>query len=152
MRKSEAIPDFPEFGDNEDGNNQQPPPEMPPFSAFQRVTSAFCHSKRRRRSRPIAQSSSHQLFYKVYHGYYYSMSSVGVGGALHRNPLLSPQGKSSPISSHIGLLFYLASPTDPTVIQNRSPFLLYTFLGLWKPLHSLRWKITVTRPTTSLGF
>jgi len=46
--------------------------------------------------------------FKVYHGYYYLVSSVGVSAPILKSSF-TPKGKRS-ISAHVGLLYYLGSP------------------------------------------
>ena len=77
------------------------------------------------------------IFPSRYHGYYYSMSSVGVSAP----PRILPhsRGETRQLSPHVGLLFYLGSPELIALPSKTltSPVLLYTF-----------WSLEAIEPTT----
>lgn len=85
--------------------------------------------------------------FKVYHGYYYLVSSVGVSALPLHILLHSPRQMITNFASNWTFYIIGFPRTDPTATQNRPSF--HTFLEFWRSLH-LRWLvIAVTRPTTS---
>lgn len=142
MRTLEAIPGLLEPGDEESGPNNTHL-EIPLFPAFPRgFAHGCCHL--------MSSATAHHpiiilisFFFKVYHGYYYLMSSVGVGIPPH---ILLRSSRQKFTNFRLDwTLFYLVSPALIRMPQNRPRSLQYTCPESRRPLH-LRRTITVSRP------
>jgi len=144
LKTLEAILDLLKFGEREDGRNQQPTwkccrslhSHVYPPMAF------CCHPQHRRRSCTPSQSLSlaSVFFLQGISCYYYLMSSVGVSIPLPIPPSLL-KARVHQFLPHAGLLFIFFPPTDSTVMQKRSPLLLFFCIPVWspwRPLHSRR--------------
>ena len=103
-------PGFVQTRDKEDGRNQQFIWKCPRSPHSHVRTRLWLFSFQCRwRSHTNSQSSSYRFLFKV-HGYYYSMSSVGVSAPLHPYPPSLPKATGSHTIASPDFLFYLVSP------------------------------------------